>query len=103
MDLSKLDLKIELSPSQHLHISGWLENFYAKCKSRMSDPVVEDGYLKISSADIYNFIEAFEVVEDQFDWQRLKWCAQKALIIQERKRRDPLIKEHYKSCRLLLR
>jgi hypothetical protein len=58
VDLSKLDLKIELSPSQLSKVNSWLEIFYSKCKSRMSDPAVEDGYLKISSADIYNFLSA---------------------------------------------
>lgn len=103
MDLSKLDLKVELSPSQLTRVDGWLQGFYSKCKSRMSDPIVENGFLKISSADIYNFLMAIELTdENRFDWQRLKTYVEKNLIFQENKRQDPLIKEHYKNCRNLL-
>ena len=63
MTLSVLDLKIELSPSQLSKIDSWLNNFYSKCKSRMSDPVVEEGFLKISSVDIYNFLSVIDVDE----------------------------------------
>ena len=103
MNLSKHDLKIELSPSQLSRAKNWLQSFYSKCKSRMSDPVIEDGILKISSADIYNFLMAIEIMdENRLDWQRLKSNAQKLLILQENKKRDPLIKEYYKNCRGIL-
>lgn len=103
MDLSNHDLKIELSPSQLSRADSWLQSFYSKCKSRLSDPIIEDGFLKISSADIYNFLMAIEVIdENRLDWQRLKSYVRKLLILQEHKKRDPLIREHYKNCRSLL-
>ncbi|MBY0384704.1 hypothetical protein K2X05_06055, partial [bacterium] len=64
MNLSTLDLKIELSPSQLSLADDWLDNFYSNCKSRMSDPFVQNGFLEISSADIYNFLSTI-VVTDQ--------------------------------------
>ncbi len=96
MNLSKPDLKIQLSPSQLMRADEWLNNFYSKCKSRMSDPVVEDGFLKISSADIYNFITAIEVTEhSRFDWQRLRVTVQNNIKQLLLKKREPMQKKYY--------
>lgn len=99
MNLSNLDLKIELSPSQLSKINSWLEIFYSKCKSRMSDPIVEDGFLKISSADIYNFLSMIEITdENHFDWYRLKKDSQKSSIqLLWSRKRNTLIKNYYRE------
>jgi hypothetical protein len=98
MGMSQLDLKIELSPSQLLRTDGWLRDFYSKCKSRMSDPIVEGEFLKISSADIYNFLSVIEVTEEnRFDRVRL-WKYSKERV-QEliSKKRGQLQKNYYQN------
>ena len=98
MNLSKLDLKIELSPSQLIRADEWLNNFYSKCKSRMSDPVVKDGFLKISSADIYNFLIKIECRwENELDLFRLKSASLKEIEKLGCRKRDPTLKNHYVS------
>ncbi len=100
MNLSKSDLRIELSPSQLLRADEWLNNFYSKCKSRMSDPIVENGFLKISSADVYNFITAIEVNEhSRFDCFRLKASTLKSLSLISEKNLNPLTLQHYGRCK----
>lgn len=99
MNLSKPDLKIELSPSQLSRMDKWLHTFYSKCKSRMSDPFVDDRSLKISSADIYNFLMAIDVNEEnRFDWFRLKYLSIHQIKKTKIKKRNAFVLEHYKSC-----
>lgn len=98
MDLSKPDLKISLSPSQLLHVNGWLQEFYSKCHSRMSDPVIEDGFLKISSADVYNFLMSTKPAGESFDWFRLKQSAINSINLILGRARNPIRANHYKSC-----
>ncbi len=103
MNLSRLDLKIELSPSQLLRADEWLNNFYSKCKSRMSDPIVENGFLKISSADIYNFLMAIKVNDgNEFDWSRLKKHTTLALQEMRDSKRNFLLRNYYRGSLQLL-
>lgn len=103
MNLSALDLKIELSPSQLLQIDEWLENFYSKCKSRMSDPIVEDSFLKISSTDIYNFLAVIDLSKENiFDFARLKRSSIQQLTTISKRKREPLVVNHYSSILELL-
>ncbi len=98
MDLSKPDLKIELSPSQLLRANEWLHIFYSKCKSRMSDPVVENGFLKISSADIYNFLSSIETNgENKFDWVRLRKSVKSSVQQLLSQKKDVLIRVYYQN------
>jgi hypothetical protein len=103
MDLSKHDLKVELSPSQLSKVDSWLEIFYSKCKSRMSAPIVEDGSLKISSADIYNFLHVIkDENENRFDWYRLRAVSRKGLTELGQRKKDQALCIHYKSFERLL-
>lgn len=104
MNLSKNDLKIKLSPSQISQSHAWLENFYSKCKSRMSDPVIEDGFLKISSADIYNFLDQAALISpDQLDWYRLKKSSEKLLSDLSERKKTHLVKSHYLAMRKIIK
>lgn len=104
MNLSNLDLKIELSQSQVSRVNGWLKEFYSKCNSRMSGPVLEDGFLKISSADIYNFLLAINVTpESVFDWFRLKFIATEKLNSRRKMTSDDLKTKYYLDCEKSLR
>lgn len=99
MNLSKLDLQIELSPSQLLQIDGWLAEFYSKCKSRMSDPIIESSCLKIGSADIYNFLSAINVTdENKLDWYRLKQRSCFILKSTYLRKKNSMVIQHYKDC-----
>lgn len=90
------DLKIELSPSQLSKVNSWLENFYSKCESRMSDPIVEGSFLKISSADIYNFLSAIEANEmSEFDLSRLRKSSLKCIQAAIVRKKDPILKKYY--------
>lgn len=103
MNLSKFDLQIKLSPSQLLRIEDWLVEFYSKCKSRMSSPVVEEGVFKISSADIYNFLSALDVTEEnRFDWYKLKKMSVGCIRTIASKKKDILLITYYKDCKILL-
>lgn len=62
----------------------------------MSDPIVENRFLKISSADVYNFLVAIEVTdENEFDWVRLKNSIVNQLKMKSKRKREPLSIDHY--------
>lgn len=81
-----------------------MEIFYSKCKSRMSDPIVENGFLNISSADIFNFLSAIEVNDEtQFAWFRLRSEAMKVISKKKLHKRAPLLLQHYEQCGKMLK
>lgn len=62
----------------------------------MSDPIVENGFLKISSADIYNFLSAIDIYENEyFDLLPLRKSSLKCIQTEIKRKKDPILKKYY--------
>ncbi len=102
MKWNDLDLEIPLSDSQVGSIVPVIEKFLRENRHHFCEPKIENSFLRINSSDLINLLDRAECL-NEFDHFRLRALAMKAISKIGRRKKDPLIVQHYRRCGEIVR